>query len=378
MFQATLARAAAISNTRRIVSNNAPSWYTSANSAEWLTVPGGSLSASGVMETGAGSIIAAWGGGIVNTVGIYNGATQISGTFPTIWGGGHGDYSGNELYPFGPLENETPAWYKPRAASSPAPVNVSQDGSGNPVARHTYQSIVHVPGSRNWLFASGGVARSTDANGVSVSHVFQFNTASPNSNQPWTTKAAPPAPADVSAYDPTTERIWSHPDVANEVQYYDIGADTWTRVLFKSPGWSTGNACSAIDYTRGIWAIYWSGGINFFRLNDINANDYYAPSTTGTAATGAGSIIYDPVADAFKVWNGNGKQIFTLAPPATSPYQGGNSWTWSSTTPAGGSTPSAAATNGTFGRFSYIDNGTGLRGYLLLNSSTESFYFYKP
>ena len=378
MFQATLARAAAISNTRRIPVDTSPSWFKSANSGEWGTVPGGSLSASGVMETGAGSIIGAWGGAVINTVGIYNGASFISGTFLVLWGGGHGDYSGNEFYCFGPLENETPAWYKPRNSTSPAPNNVDQDGSGNPVARHTNQSIAYVGGSRNWLFASGGIARATDANGVSLSHVLQFNTASPNSNLPWTTKTAPPAPADVSAVDTSTNRIWSHPNAANEVQYYDIGSDTWNRVLFKSPGWSTGSACSAIDPTRGIWAIYYGTGINFFRLNDISGNDYYTPTTTGTAPTGAGSIIWDATADSFKVWNGNGKQVFTLTPPATNPYQGGNAWTWSSVTPGAGSTPSAAATNGTFGRFAYIDNNSGLRAYVLLNSSTESLYFYKP
>jgi len=354
-----------------------PSWYSSANSSEWTTVPGSSLSASGVMQSGDDIFINAWGGGIVNTTGVYSGTTFIPGTFFILFGGGHSDSSSNAVYACGPLEDETPAWYRLRDRTSSPPTNVSEDGSGNPVSRHTYQSISYVGGAKNWLFCSGGLARYSDANGIAVAHVFQFNTSDPNTNQPWTTKTAPPAAADVSAYDSSTGRIWSHPDAANEVQYYDVSADSWTRVLFKSPGWATGSACSAIDTSRGIWAIYYSTGLNFFRTNDINANDYYAPSTTGTAPTGAGSIIYDPVADVYRVWNGNGKQIFTLTAPGSSPYQGGNSWTWSSATPAGGSTPSAAATNGTFGRFAYVNNGS-MRGYLLLNSATGSFYFYKP
>lgn len=352
-------------------------WFEDALANQWTIVPGGSLSASGVMETGAGAIVSAWGGGVVNTVGIYSGSTFIPGTFLSLWGGGHGDYSGNEIYPFGPLESASPTWYKPRNPTSPAPINVSEDGSGNPVARHTYQSITYLGGARNWMLATGGVARSTDANGVGLTHVFDFNQTSPNTNQPWSTKANPPAPADVTCYESTSGLIWSHPNAANEVQTYDVATDTYSRTLFKSPGWSTGNAVSAIDTNRGIWAIYWSGGINFFRTDSAALNDYYTPSTTGTAPTGAGSILWDPVADAFKVWNGNGKQLFTLTPPASSPYQGGNAWTWSNATASSGDTPDSQSTNGTFGRFNYIDNGSGLRGYILLNSASSSAYFYK-
>lgn len=352
-------------------------WFEDALANQWTIVPGGSLSASGVMETGAGAIVSAWGGGVVNTVGIYSGSTFIPGTFLSLWGGGHGDYSGNEIYPFGPLESASPTWYKPRNPTSPAPINVSEDGSGNPAARHTYQSITYLGGARNWMLATGGVARSTDANGVGLTHVFDFNQASPNSNTPWSTKANPPAPADVTCYESTSGLIWSHPNAANEVQTYDVATDTYSRTLFKSPGWSTGNAVSAIDTNRGIWAIYWSGGINFFRTDSAALNDYYTPSTTGTAPTGVGSILWDPVADAFKVWNGNGKQLFTLTPPASSPYQGGNAWTWSNATASSGDTPDSQSTNGTFGRFNYIDNGSGLRGYILLNSASSSAYFYK-
>lgn len=354
-----------------------PAWYADATSNQWTTLPVGTLSASGVMETNAGLIFSAWGGGVVNTVGIYDGATWRPGIFIIVWGGGHSDYGGNEVYACGPLNTDSQAWYKLRSSTSPVPTNVSQDGSGNPVSRHTYQSITYIGGSRNWMFATGGLARYNDANGIAVSHVFQFNTASPGSNQPWTTKAVPNAAADVCAYDPTTGIIWSHQDAANEVQSYNVDTDTYSEALFKSPGWSTGNACSAIDTNRGIWAIYWSGGINFYRLNAGTGNDYYTPSTTGTAPTGSGSILWDSVADAFKVWNGNGKQIFTLTPPGANPYQGGNSWTWSSATPGAGATPDAAQTNGTFGRFSYVNNGAGLKGYVLLNSSTSSAYFYK-
>lgn len=353
-----------------------PSWYSGTPSGQWAALPGQTLSASGVLQTGDEAILSAWGGGIYNTVGLYDGATWVPGVFLILWGGGHGDSSSNAVYAFGPMNTDTPTWRRLRDRTSPAPNNTSEDGSGNPVSRHTYQSIAYDP-VHNWMFSSGGLARHSDANGIIETHTFQFNTASPNVNQPWTKKTNAPGAADVSAYDNVSGLIWSHQDAQNQVQAYNTGTDTWSSDTFKSPGWSGGNACSAIDTTLGLWAIKWNAGLNFFRTTST-ANDYYTPSQTGTAPTGTTSILYDPVAGAFKCWNGNGKQLFTLTPPGTSPYQGGNAWTWSSSTPAGGATPDAAQINGTYGRFGYVDNGDGLRGYFLFNSSTGSVYCYKP
>lgn len=353
-----------------------PAWFTGAASGQWVALPGNTLSASGVLQTGDETLFTAWGGGVYNTVGVYDGSTFVPGIFLVIWGGGHGDSSSNAVYARGPLDSDTPIWRRLRDRTSTPPQNVSEDGSGNPVSRHTFQSIAYDP-INNWMFSSGGLARYSDANGIIETHTYQFNTANPNSAQPWTKKTNAPGASDVSSYDSTTGLIWSHQDAQGEVQTYQTATDTWDSQIFKSPGWSGANACSAIDTTLGLWAIKWNAGINFFRTTSLG-NDYYSPSETGTGPTGTTAILYDPTAGAFKCWNGGGKQLFTFTPPGTSPYQGGNAWTWSSNTPAGGDTPDAAQANGTYGRFGYVDNGAGLRGYFLCNSATSAVYFYKP
>ena len=157
-----------------------------------------------------------------------------------------------------------------------------------------------------------------------------------------------------------------------------VSTDTDTSSIYKSPVGYGSNAASCIDTSRGIWAL-WDGsnGISFYRTNNGVGNDYYVPTTTGTAPTvGQGSIVYDSDNDCFRLWIGGGKQIWKLKAPVTSPYQGGNAWTWSSATPGTGSTPDAQNTNGTFGRFNMI-NSADIVGMPLMNAYNGTMYFYK-
>ena len=134
-----------------------PSWIGAAGQWSALATP---LSSSGVQHDFAGGQgVFAYSGGIVNSVGVYVGATFIAGPFLVIWGGGHGDYGGNEVYAFGPLTADAPQWYRLRDRTEPFPSDVAEDGAGNPVSRHTYSTIVHVADdTRNWLLSTGGVA----------------------------------------------------------------------------------------------------------------------------------------------------------------------------------------------------------------------------
>ena len=354
------------------------SWYDAITPGEWGVVAGGTLTASGVDQS-SGQVIDQYSTLVVNDQGIYNGSTFISGTFLCFFGGGHAVYGGNEVYAFGPLQNDTPAWYRLRDATSPAPQNVSEDANGMPVSRHTYSALVYIGGARNWLFSAGILARYTDAGGGPETHTFQFNTASPNTNNPWTKRVNMPiGGAEVAAYDPTTGYVWAN--AANAVQRIDIAANTAISSIYKSPNWGTTGSASAIDTGRGLWFMLGGVALQGYRLNNGVGNDYYNVSVTGTApapASGYKSLLWDPVDDRFVSWSGSGKQIFFLTPPASNPYQGGNNWTWSSSTPSGGSTPSSENAQGTFTRFAYVGS-SGIRGYVLVNRAGDSVYFYRP
>lgn len=360
-----------------------PTWHSSATLNTWCTLPNSNLNSSGVMHSSESRwVIEAWGGAVVCWGGLYIGSTFTTGTFLVIWGGGHTNYDGNEVYAYGPLENNSPVWQRLRDATSPAIEDVDYDGSDNPVSRHTYSSITYVnDGTRNWLVSIGTIGRYNDAYGGGEVFVYDFDQVSPNSNQPWSRKTAGTYAGDGVVYEPSSAKIWYHPADQHRTASYSVTGDThaYSGIYQNDMIGYGGNGAAAIDTALGIIG-YWDNryGISFYRTNNGVSNDYYTPSTTGTApADGNGSIIYDPVAGVFIVrLDADGKKIWTLTPPGSSPYEGGNAWTWTSSTPGTGDTPDAGNTNGTYGRFGYSPN-ADVVGYILLNHYDNNIYFYK-
>ena len=90
-----------------------------------------------------------------------------------VWGGGHGDYSGNEIYAF---DVDTLAWDR---IEDPTPNNLTPgfDGphnetypDGKPASRHSYDSLVYLP-EQDALWTQGG---SLWANGFSTWATWQL------------------------------------------------------------------------------------------------------------------------------------------------------------------------------------------------------------
>lgn len=369
--------------THRITPDLLPSWLGAAGDVS--TIAGGAFTASGVGSTvdlggdtgDYTSILSAWGGGIVVSGGLYIGAAQTSGHFLVIFGGGHTDYFGNEVYAFGPLENDTPAYYRLRDPTNPPPLDVDEDGSGYPVSRHTYSSICYVTyGGRNWMFCAGQPFRAEDAGSDATCHAFDFDVASPNSNKPWITRATiGNGSCRTVGIDNANGVIWYHGP--GRVGYYDIATNTNVAYGdgFKSPpggdDWS-----SAVDTTRGLWLIITNGtGHAFYRTNNGINNDYYTPSTTGTApGSGIKSVVWDADDDRFVVWAG-GNTLYYLTPPGTNPYEGGNPWVWTNEV-YGGATVGTPHTTGTFGRFGLVKT-DNWRGYSLWYHASSSPVFFR-
>jgi hypothetical protein len=335
------------------------------------------------METNGDRVVSKWGGGDVARAGLYIGSVFNLGNFLVIWGGGHTDYSGNEVYAYGPFEVMAPAWNRLRDPTSPPLDDVNIDGSGNLVSRHTYQSLACVSdGVRNAMYAIGCRFRYHDGGGGLNNDSYNFNQVSPNSNQPWVVhtdlQGSGPSPgaAIVSAYEASSGKIWYCESGNNVAANYVVATDAYNRKKYRSPNFGN-NACSAMDQNRGIWAI-WDGvnGLYFYRTDDITTEDYYHPSVSGTAPTGQGGIVWDPALDAFVIWANSGKTYYKLTPPVSSPYQGGNAWVWSSVTPGSGSTPDAETANGVFGRFNIL-TAAAVQGYVLMNTATGVMYFFR-
>lgn len=413
-----------------------PSWYTNVAHGNWGTIPGSELQGSAAQLYGSlpviggvtqwntlnKNVVEPWSSGFLNTVGICDRSTGtgqwIAGTFYCLWGGGHTDYSGNEMYCFGPLESSSPQWYCPRAAtnppyiwSSPGSITSAQafDSNGNPIGRHTYDSLVYLP-NQNWMLALGAYGQTNNGDGNPANTRFNFNLTNPDINQPWGKLADVPFPfpsnggGTTAVYDPVYDLVWyGNWGGAFGVCYFKPGTNTWSSIGTSSGAVGGGSPedtlTSTIDTKRGIWAIWngLTGKVVFYEVYNggFSANGYYVPTISGTGPPAGGtspvpnngSILWDANNDYFVVWSNSGASFWTLSPPASgSPYNGAT-WTWNEVTPVGGVTPSvecgletgesSTGTPGTYKRFLYGCN-PNMPMYLLLNRVTDQIYFYRP
>lgn len=360
-----------------------PPWVSAVPVGEWGTVPNSNLSTSGVMLSGGDAVVGSWNSAIITTAGFYHGTSFITGPCMLIGQTGH-TLSYDEFYGFGSFNSDPPQWRLLRGRTSPVVENAEVDGSGNRVSCHGYDSWCYPGSSRNYLLRVGGSYRYSDSGSDTAVARWRMNVSDPANNQPWedtSVNAANDTPALNTAYDAANDRVICSPGNANAISVYDVAGNSATYYGGKTRLVDCNYSTAALDDSRGIYCqVGGSASVAFFRTNDLTANDYYNPSTTGTAPTMTnttyGAVIYDAVADKFVMWLDGGKTLWFLTPPASSPYQGGNAWVWSSDTPGSGSTPTAANGTGTFGRFNLVTVGSA-RIYVLLNEANQSMYFYR-
>lgn len=356
-----------------------PAWYSGTASGEWVAFANSTLNASGVGWAGTHPggtggyimVVAAWGGGVLNTVGLDYGAGFVAGTWLVIWGGGHGDYAGNEIYAFGPIEAAAPQWRRVTDPTIPAPDDVARIGN-NPVSRHTYDTIQY-DAANNRLIALGCAGYYHTGFTFTTIDFFNFATR--------TWSAGPNIPSGngiieaVSVID--DDYAWliqsGNSTAVNRLQLSDNTLTSYSKDL---PG-SRNNSKAAVH--TGVRVAAWMDGttLRAFDLRTPSTSQQFTPTQTGTAPSASGTVLaFDPVGGRFVAWSNGGKTLQFLKPGAN-PYSGGDAWAWSSVTPAGGATPAAQNNQGTFGRFQWVHTTGDIRGAILMPDYDSPVYFWR-
>ncbi len=156
-------------------------WYELPNSAISQVLATRSMAPENGGVSGPGSVVKSW-----------NGAT-FDGRFWYFHGGGHRDYSGNEVYafdfaeltwerltdpsPFVYLNPKTNRWDAKKSQEHPCPRVPDLDGDGKfdaPVPGHTYDSIVYSPKTET-IFVWTQVAYCAGGNGWSGAPIWEFD-----------------------------------------------------------------------------------------------------------------------------------------------------------------------------------------------------------
>lgn len=283
-----------------------------------------------------------------------------------IWGGGHFAYAGNEIYAF---DINTLQWTR---ATNPS-LAIDQDyragddiySDGTPRSNHTYGALQYVPTIDR--FCSFGTAANFPASrGGPTTWAFDFTSGK------WERRSAAPSYGfgTSSAWDPVTGRIWIRIN-GNEgiLASWDPIKDSWTIRGSKLEHKTWYEHSAAIDPLRRRYLAVGGGKIRAYDLSltgPINQTDLRTSGPQNIVAAKNPGFEYDAVIDRYVGWNG-GADLFTLDP---------DSLEWRRISPAATNrvVPTAAASNGTFGRFRYVPS---RNIYVVVSSVSENVFIYR-
>ena len=332
---------------------------------EWYEVPNSQMNtvdpcpARNCNYSGSGgqqSVMAAWGSGAYDTK-----RDRL-----IVWGGGHVDYYGNEVYVF---DLNTFQWQRLTSPSSPPAIDAPYASDGGPCARHTYNYIQYVPSIDRFCSFGGSGFSGSGNSGTDNVDCFNFT------NNQWEKKGAMPGVgnhiASISAVDGTTGKVWVHGTYDNsKMAEWDPVANTWTsRGLSNASGYMDIRFTAAIDPKRAKMVAVGGGVVWVWDLTATGNTPVTAVTTTGPqdmVTTDYCGLQYDPISDLMVAWKG-GSSIYTLNMDTK---------VWQKISPAATNTvtPTASSQAGTNGRFRYVPS---KNVFVVVNATNQNVFIYR-
>lgn len=325
----------------------------------WYEVPNSNLRAvspcpadnCSYSANGTSTIMDAWSGGAYDTK-----RDRL-----IVWGGGHGDYGGNEVYAF---DVNTLKWSRVWGPSDaiPAPGGACSEtySDGNPTSRHTYDGLTYLP-LQDRFFSAGGSLYCGSGAGSNGTWFFDFNTNRWERKADWVGNGV----SEYSAYDPVTGHVFGGSD-HNRFGEYDPVTDTWTELPGMGSVARGEQPSSVIDPVNRLFFTLDSGIASVYNLQ---TEKIFVPVFTGGSAITSmrgPALTFDSSINKIVGWAG-GTSVYSLDP---------SSWTWTEHTAAPDNvvTPTAPTRVGVFGRFQYIPS---KNVFILINSVDSNVFFYK-
>jgi hypothetical protein len=279
-----------------------------------------------------------------------------------VWGGGHGQYSGNELYAF---NMDTLAWERLTDPSNPPGVDVPYAPDGNPTSRHSYNYLQYLPATDRFYSLGGAAFYPGGQTGTDNVDAFNFDTST------WETNlSSVPSGAHgyaFSAVDASTGHAYQQgPYSSGAMARYDAPANVWTPIAVSGASYinSGFTATAAFDPKRQKMVAVGDG----ITMWDISGSSAVAtnPTTSGDNSIeteGAVGLDYDPVTETFIAWAG-GPTIYSLNI---------DTMEWTTNAPTGPD-PGSESVNHTYGRFRYVPS---KNVFVVVNASDRNVFIYK-
>jgi hypothetical protein len=300
--------------------------------------------------------------GVSGVMRAWSGATyDTSRDRLVVWGGGHTDYGGNEVYAF---DINALAWQR-LTLPSEGPYDRVQLSDGRPGALHTYDGLEYIPPPVDRMFARGS-GYFTTGNGSNATWFFNFGA------REWQRMANVPESAvqQLAAYDPVSGLVFDHG--INAMYAFNPATNQWTTAGDTGAGsWYEGNLTMTVDPKRRKIVAIGQGKAFVWTINSNGTVSTRSLLSTSGATEilnpGAPGFVYDPVSDRFVAWSG-GAAVYTLNMDTR---------VWTKVNPASGNSvvpTGVTAAGGTFGRFQYIPS---KNAFIAVNATDQNVYLYK-
>jgi hypothetical protein len=296
-------------------------------------VPGGVGRCAGIID--------AWNGGIADT----------DHDRLIVWGGGHNDYWGNEVYALDLTTHRMVRLTDP----SPTADCVTTLPDGRPSSRHTYDSLAYIAHARR-MFVWGGAIACSVGGGSDDTWTFDLDTLEWHSMSP--SGDAPAAFIGASDYDPETGHVLMHNTHA--LYSYDLEDDRFTEL---AEGGSDYHMVGRIDLEARLFVLIGGGQAWAFDLDDGGRRSALTLEGCDAIVSSAyPGLAWDPVERRLVGWAG-GDTVYLVDPVAEScearTFEGG---------------PGPQQPNGTNGRFRYFGS---IDAFALVNAVDQNAFLLR-
>jgi hypothetical protein len=293
----------------------------------------------------APSLVQAWNGGTVDTL-----RNRL-----LVWGGGHADYWGNEMYALDLASLTIQRIVEPSPKTSEANCT-SALPDGTPVSRHTYDGLAYIAHADRFFAVDGAMSPCGYADSASWTYDF----AAKNWSLMLAKSATQTHYGTMAVYDAASKRVY----VKDQYSFFAYSLEDNQYTKLNSVDQSVDyHLSAAIDSKRRKFVMIGNG----VQVIDLATNQMTKMNTTNAPAfvtsQQSPGIAYDPVADRIVAWHG-GSNVYALDMDT-------GVWSQVATNPG----PTAAApAQGTFGRWGYIPQ---YRVFALINDIDQNAWVFK-
>jgi len=305
------------------------------------------------------NVINAWGGATLDTL-----RNRL-----LFWGGGHGDYYGNEVYALNLNDSTFERLTDPSTGFTLGGVCADSLPDGNPTSRHTYGGLAYIAHA-DVMFAYGG-SRACGSGGFGTD-VWTLNLTTNSWTQMVATGLNPGKAIVASQYDPVTKKVYVRSQ--NYLHTYDYDSDSWERISDHQYIGGYGKASAVIDPVREKFVIVGPSGVEIIDLK--LGSDYSAVhlNTTGpqTIITDGRSpgLAYDSSRDKIVAWDGSDSGTT----PGTVYVLDIDNATWTPVSDTNRGPVGKGKSRGTFGRWRYVES---FDAFIVVNSADENAFLFR-